>query len=257
MAKLVDEPRFLSAFLPKILPLLDQAKEAVSDPEAREVCGKASTMLSNKAQGAQGLKFDLTYATELLTKVLGDVSSSHARKAELAPFFKLAAVQATSLNEIDVYDAKVWSSTLAKTLVAGAGLEAKKCDEICAVLRADAEKSKEVIEVEEVDDGAEVLCDLPFGLAYGNKVLMRKTKLSCSVATSTVCSARTIPARPLSCVRSLTTRLMASPPPRSAVPSSSRPISRLSWPISLSSSTSTTTLCSPTAVLPRKRWRRS
>ena len=30
---------------------------------------------------------------------------------------------------------------------------------------------------EEVDDAAEVLCDLPFGLAYGNKVLLRKTKL--------------------------------------------------------------------------------
>jgi len=177
MAKLVDEPRFLSAFLPKILPLLDQAKEAVSDPEAREVCGKASTMLSNKAKGAQGLKFDLTYATELLNKALGDVSSSHARKAELAPFFKLAAIQASSLNEIDEYDAKTWALTLAKTLVEGAGLEAKKSEEICAVLRADAEKSKVVVEAEEVDDGAEVLCDLPFGLAYGNKVLMRKTKL--------------------------------------------------------------------------------
>jgi elongation factor 3 len=177
MAKLVDEPRFLSAFLPKILPLLDTAKEAISDPEAREVCAKASDMLSGKSKGAVGLKFDLTYATETVAKVLNDVSPSHARKPELATSIKYAVHQATMLNDISDYDAKSWSATLAKTLVQGMGLEAKKSDEIAEILRADAEQSRVVVEEEEIDDGAEVLCDLPFGLAYGNKVLMRKTKL--------------------------------------------------------------------------------
>merc|ERR1719424_2227407 len=43
--------------------------------------------------------------------------------------------------------------------------------------RAAAEESRVVKEEEVIDDAAEVLCDLPFGLAYGNKVLMRKTRL--------------------------------------------------------------------------------
>jgi elongation factor 3 len=44
-------------------------------------------------------------------------------------------------------------------------------------VRSVAEESRVVAEEEDQDDGAEVLCDLPFGLAYGNKVLLRKAKL--------------------------------------------------------------------------------
>jgi len=57
------------------------------------------------------------------------------------------------------------------------GGDKAKVDTLVEAMRAEAEASREVREEEEVDDGAEVLCDLPFGLAYGNKVLLRKTKL--------------------------------------------------------------------------------
>lgn len=170
MAKLVDEPRFLSAFLPKILPLLDSAKENVSDPECREVCAKAADMLTKKAQGAQQLKFDVPYASESLKKAIGAV------KPEMEPIVQLAAVQCAMLNDISEYKEEAWKKSVVPTLSL-AGVAEAKAVELLNAMRDDAEKSREVKEEEDADDGAEVLCDLPFGLAYGNKVLMRKTKL--------------------------------------------------------------------------------
>jgi elongation factor 3 len=177
MSKLVDEPRYLTSFLPKILPLLDSAKENVSDPEAREVCGKASEMLARKAQGAAQLKFDLPAAKASLAKLLDAAAPSKARKDEMKVAVEFAAQQASMLNEVNEMSSKEWTKSLTKTLVNLMGLEAAKAATVIESLRAEAEASREVVAEEEIDDGAEVLCDLPFGLAYGNKVLMRKTRL--------------------------------------------------------------------------------
>jgi len=177
MSKLVDEPRFLSAFMGKILPLLDSAKENVSDPEAREVCGKASAMLTKKAQNAEQLKFDLTAATTSVDALFTKHAASKARRDEIKAIQSLVAVQASSLNETNEYKSDVWGKSLRKTVVDLAGIDAKSCDTIVTALMTEAEASRVVKEEEEIDDAAEVLCDLPFGLAYGNKVLMRKTRL--------------------------------------------------------------------------------
>jgi len=171
MSKLVDEPRFLAAFLPKILPLLDAAKEQVSDPECRDVCAKASAMLTSKAAQSIPLKFDLVCATEQMTKAFGEVKPAYAEG------FKLACYSAASLNEINEYSAENWTKFVVSDLVDLAGIDAKKAESALAAIRTFASTSREVKEEEEADESAEVLCDLPFGLAYGNKVLMRKTKL--------------------------------------------------------------------------------
>jgi elongation factor 3 len=171
MTKLVDEPRFLSAFLPKILPLLDSAKENVSDPECREVCGKAAEMLTKKAKGAQQLVFDMPAATKQMTELVGKVADCQATVVSMA------ALQCATLNEISEFKAEAWTKALSRTLVDLCGLETAKVEAIAKTMSETAEKSREVKEEEEIDDDAEVLCDLPFGLAYGNKVLMRKTKL--------------------------------------------------------------------------------
>ena len=41
MSKLVEDPEDAAPFLPKLVPALEKAKEEISDPEARTVCGKA------------------------------------------------------------------------------------------------------------------------------------------------------------------------------------------------------------------------
>jgi len=168
MAKLVDEPRFLHGFLPMILPLLDSAKQNVSDPECRDVCAKASEILSAKAKAAVNLIFDQAFAQKTI-----DELTTKDQKPFNADYLVMAAEQASMLNEISEFESKGWEC-VKKTLTEGSISNAA---DVVEKLRAQAEESRVVKEEEEVDDGAEVLCDLPFGLAYGNKVLMRKTKL--------------------------------------------------------------------------------
>lgn len=45
MIKLVNDPREVANYLPKLLPLLESASRNVSEPEARSVCGKAYQQL--------------------------------------------------------------------------------------------------------------------------------------------------------------------------------------------------------------------
>jgi elongation factor 3 len=79
MSKLVDEPRFLSAFMTKILPLLSAAKENVSDPECREVCAKAEGMVLMKAKQAIPLVFDIKKATEMGTEAITKANAAAAK----------------------------------------------------------------------------------------------------------------------------------------------------------------------------------
>lgn len=169
MSKLVDEPRYLASFLPKILPLLDAAKENVSDPECREVCAKAAEVLTKKAAGAQELKFNQAVAMEML-------KAEFPVDAKNQFLIDMVALQAATANECACYETESWTKSMAPFLKE-AGFDAQKVAAGLEKIRAFAEESKIVKEEEEIDDGAEVLCDLPFGLAYGNKVLLRKTKL--------------------------------------------------------------------------------
>lgn len=174
MAKLVDEPRHLVTFLPKILPLLDTAKEKVSDPECREVCGKAADMLTMKAKDAHQLTFDIVAARVAVQAHFDKVVS---KKAEVAGAVEIVAVAASVMNEISEYTSAAWIKSLCPILIGYAGFSKTQAEATTEELRKIAEASKIVKEEDIADDGAEVLCDLPFGLAYGNKVLLRKTRL--------------------------------------------------------------------------------
>lgn len=176
MAKLVDEPRYLNAFLSNILPLLDSAKENVSDPECRDICGKASAMLTKKATNAKSLTFDIKASLDSVNTIAAEVAQSKARNAAYAVVFSNLSIQFSMLNEIGEYKAEAWKKSATSTLSL-AGISGDKAGDIAEKVRVIAENSRVIVEEEEADDGAEVLCDLPFGLAYGNKVLLRKTKL--------------------------------------------------------------------------------
>jgi len=176
MAKLVDEPRYLTAFIGKILPLLDNAKENVSDPECREVCDKASKMLTKKFGEARPLVFDLKLCTATATEALKGCNAAVIDRADAVTSLNMAFAQMSMLNEIENFNAKKWEKAVGPTF-AFAGVTAEQASKVIAACIPLAEESRVVKEAEDIDDGAEVLCDLPFGLAYGNKVLLRKTKL--------------------------------------------------------------------------------
>jgi len=172
MAKLVDEPRYLSTFLPQVLPLLESAEINVSDPEAREVCGKAVAILKKKATEAKQLVYDQKLAVETVTAKAGSV------KPECVAQIATVASMTVLANAVGDYDAAVWKKTIAPSFVNLLGVAQKQAETIVDEIRVLAEASREVKEEIELEEGAEVLCDLPFGLAYGNKVLLRKTKLT-------------------------------------------------------------------------------
>jgi len=177
MSKLVDEPRYLNTFIPKILPLLDSAKQNVSDPECREVCGKAAAALSKKAAQSTPLTFDLVKANEIVAAESAKTFPALVAKAELAIVFSMVAEMASMLNEVDAFEAEAWNKSIAGLLTTLAGAKKADAEAFAQTLRAVAEESRVVKVEDEVEDDAEVLCDLPFGLAYGNKVLLRKTHL--------------------------------------------------------------------------------
>jgi elongation factor 3 len=177
MSKLVDEPRHLKAFMSVILPLVDSAAKNVSDPECRDVCAKCSATLQKKFGDAVELKFTPAVAAEELKKAIDEVAQSKARKPELEAIFTLASSQATLANEVSDYEANTWKNAFTRTLVQLGGLTSDNVEAITKKLRSFAVSSREIVVEDEVDDDAEVLCDLPFGLAYGNKVLLRKTRL--------------------------------------------------------------------------------
>lgn len=83
MSKLVDQPRFLNTFLPKILPLLDAAKNNISDPEAREFCDKAAVTLARKSSTAKPLTFDIVKSTEVTKAAIETFAPTYATKLSL------------------------------------------------------------------------------------------------------------------------------------------------------------------------------
>jgi len=177
MSKLVDVPRHLNTFLPRILPLLDAAKENVADPECRDVCAAASTILAKKASGAVPLVFDGAKADETVKTTLKEVSPGLASKPDLAPVFTLVAQQCSLLNLIDELKVEAWAKSVVATLTNLAGMDQAQATEVCNKVHAVAMESRVIVDEQAIEEDAEVLCNLEFGLAYGNKVLLRKTDL--------------------------------------------------------------------------------
>merc|ERR1719253_1383399 len=173
MCKLVDEFRYLESFTKVIEPLLLAAKTEVADPECRNVCGQAHEILVERSGRSEPLKFNKGVALAEWKKAVPALAS----EAAYAPVFSILASISSMLNEVDHNSVKFWTSALQSILVDLVGLSTDEADkaigEICSVATASRVR---VVEEEEEDD-AEVLCDLPFGLAYGNKVLLRKTHL--------------------------------------------------------------------------------
>ena len=161
MSKLVEDPEDAAPFLPKLMPALEKAKEEVTDPEARTVCGKAFEQLQSIEERLK---------THSSVKAVPDVVAKEVANAGVAKD-KAAYVQtlASSLVNCKVDDDDDWVDELKAYGVAEA--TAKRLFAPLAKLYF-----SEVVEEDDGDD-AELLCDCKFTLAYGSKVLLHNTKL--------------------------------------------------------------------------------
>ena len=165
MAKLVDDPYEVEAFVPVLLPTLERAKEEVSDPEARNVMGKAHEQLTktyNKPPVWKRIE---------LAKVLTTLEGLAGKSGSVV----LSHVAALALSMLDLKNIKPeeWTSTLKPMLSA----VCKNADKVIADLLETCSKDVQIEEEKEEADDAEQLCDCQFSLAYGNKVLLNQTKL--------------------------------------------------------------------------------
>ena len=178
MAKLVEDPRDVAPFLPKLLPLLEKAKESVADPECREVCIKAYEILKKKGDTSkvhQGFKVD--DLLNFFKSALDGVSSSAASGVSNQVLLNYVANVCITLNDCNNFKPEEWKSNIVPYVLPLLAGDETKADAVAAAVLAEVVKDHKAVEVKEDADDAEELCNCNFSLAYGNKILLNNTWL--------------------------------------------------------------------------------
>jgi elongation factor 3 len=172
MAKLVEDPREVAPFLPKLFPALERAKEEVPDPECREVCGKAYDQLlrSSDMKNAKVLSLDRAEVLELFK-----AGANPANEFEIASV-ELATSVVSSMVDLNCLDSEQWHATLTPYLTAFMESEAasKVVDNVFEKVKASITPKSAA---DDEDDKDELLCDCNFSLAYGSKILLNNARL--------------------------------------------------------------------------------
>lgn len=173
MSKLVEDPQDLAPFLPNLLPLIEKARDHVSDPEVRNVCAQACDTLIKKSD--LSLAVGMT-SNEVLPTVEAEVKAVlGAEPADSAKaYVEYVAVMAIALNDAKSFELADWTSNMLPYLTTFADEETSK--KIVAAVHDKCQAAATFVEEEEEID-AEELCNSEFSLAYGNKVLLKKTNL--------------------------------------------------------------------------------
>lgn len=170
MSKLVDDPIDAEPFLPTLMPALAFAADAMSDPEARAVCERASTQLNKLSTMCAEAKLrtkvvshDLVLAAlkKKVTAAGVDVETSHVAHL-CCSLMHLKKFDKDSWEEIGNYLVPVVGQANAEAVLDELKKECK-------------EMTKPVEVVEDDDDQAEILCNCQFTLAYGTKILLHNT----------------------------------------------------------------------------------
>lgn len=175
MSKLVDDPLDAAPFLPTLLPALEFAADAMSDPEARAVTERAmkqlqrlNTICEHAKQQNKGVSEERVLES-LKHKVISTVQpDSNVVLRHIANMICVLMLTkdftAESWADIEKYLAVV---TGAETANVALSQMLPECREMMSL----EEK------VDEEDDDAEELCNCTFTLAYGTKILLHNTNM--------------------------------------------------------------------------------
>lgn len=173
MSKLVDDPIDAAPFLTTLMPALQFAADNMSDPEARSVAERASRQLVRLAGLCEEAKARTKPYDDntLLQALKAKVPAVTEFDAELTHIAKLMH----SLMNLKRFERADWEE-IERYLTPFAGAEASA--NAAKALRAECRELAMPIEVaEEDDDGAEILCNCQFTLAYGTKILLHNTTM--------------------------------------------------------------------------------
>jgi len=165
MVKLVPDPREVLPFLDKIVPLLEKAADAISDPEARGVAERAYETLKRVQETSE-----VRYADpEEVKKALADPVGENCAYETIEPVSDYMAGICCSLTNSRNFDKDVWAKVFADFNLPS------ECSDKLSTLCFKAANSNEVDEVH--DDEGEDLCDCVFTLGYGSLTLLNNTRL--------------------------------------------------------------------------------
>eukprot|EP01137_Pigoraptor_chileana_P035058 Opistho-2@28520 len=172
MTKLVDHSYDVAPFLPKLLPLLESAKNEVSDPECRDVCQKAYEILVKKGNLKEHVN-KLASSAAILPIVKAGLGAHAGDVPEHIQAF--VSDLAFTLLDIKVFEPEAWTNTLVPYLhpFVDGHVATQVVDKVLHEALID---EKGVDDVHEEED-AEELCNTTFSLAYGSKILLNNTQL--------------------------------------------------------------------------------
>lgn len=180
MAKLVEEPRDLARFVSVWIPLLEKAYSSVAKEETRDRCKGAIEIFKRKADVSKSLTNEIN--TEVTLKLLQSAAARCTGKNTNSKDQVLIdqvlvhiAEIVVLLNQTEVFEETEWQAAVTPYLSIILGQSDASALSSVLLTTAQSLRQKEVEEEEKID--AEQLCDCEFSLAFGNKVLLKKTKL--------------------------------------------------------------------------------
>jgi elongation factor 3 len=172
MTTLVEDSRAVKAFMETLLPLMQAAAKNIPNPEYREVCVKACKTLTEKAVVPP--LFNMVTPEEVgpvLMETVGKKYNTDANKATLELISSMICI----LNNIGGDSlADDFTAAVSPIVASFAGSESTKL--VSAILEKTLRKDAGEVNII-AEENAEKLCDCEFSLAYGNKVLLKKTNL--------------------------------------------------------------------------------
>jgi elongation factor 3 len=174
MSKLVDNPLDAAPFLPLLLPALEQNAESISDPEARDVTGRAVAQLQ-RLKGLADKQASVRGDTSKITTLFKDSLGADDSNANLKTILEHAAIIATTMMDLKFMEDLQWAKTI--NPIFKSYFDSAKIEEAVEKARTEAESMLEIPDDDDDDDDAEELCNCQFTLAYGTKILLHNTKM--------------------------------------------------------------------------------
>merc|ERR1740117_1205700 len=166
MCKVVEDPAAVLPVMQLLEPLVKNAVEQISDPEARSVAERAYKTLKKSAEGAESKHVSKAEALSVLKSVLGDKVGSGPAEDATTEYVASLAMMAANMR---VFDSQAWKT--------GVGFIAPFASVIEEVRVKMEVASKPVEEIEDEDTEGVDLYKGSFSLAYGTLTLLRDTKM--------------------------------------------------------------------------------
>jgi|EP00979_Chaetoceros_neogracilis_P012424 elongation factor 3 len=174
MSKLVDNPLDAAPFLPLLLPVLQINADAISDPEAREVTGRAVAQLM-RLKAACDKQSSVRGDTSKIGTMFQKAFAADETDANLKVIINHAAIVATTMMDLRFMEDLQWKKTI--TPLFASFFDAAKIEAAVEKVREEAEGMLEIPDDDDDEDDAEELCNCTFTLAYGTKILLHNTKM--------------------------------------------------------------------------------